>query len=221
MTLLDPSLRIPLESLPVFPLPHTVLFPEQQLPLHIFEPRYRQMVRDALEGSPYLVVALIQGDGRREPAAICRIATVGRIVAYQRLPDGRFNILVEGAVRVAIEEIASSDQYRRVRCTALPEPEGEDAIVPASERAAMLSMVGLVMQAMRARSPGMQFTLPSGLSPARLAFRIADRLISDACWRQRILEADTARSRVIRTTEGLASVLADIAVFPTRARGVA
>ena len=60
MSLVDPSLRVPLESLAVFPLPNTVFFPEQRLPLHIFEPRYRQMVRDALEAAPYLVVARME-----------------------------------------------------------------------------------------------------------------------------------------------------------------
>jgi ATP-dependent Lon protease len=217
--LLDPTLRIPLESLPVVPLPHTVLFPEQQLPLHIFEPRYRQMVRDALEGSPYLVVALIQGDAAREPTAFARVATAGRIVTHQRLADGRFNILVEGAVRVACEEIPSANLYRRVRCVALPEPEGEAAAVPATERAAMLSLVGLVMQAARARSPGMEFVPPTGLPPARLAFKVADRLVADATARQWILEADTARARVSRTTEALAQALGDIAPRTSRGSG--
>ena len=217
--LLDPSLRIPLESLPVFPLPNTVLLPEQQLPLHIFEPRYRQMVRDALEGAPYLVVALIEGDPQREPTAFAPIATAGKIVAHQRLADGRFNILVEGAVRVALEEIPSTQLYRRVRCTAIAEPYGEDADVPAAERTAMLSMVGMVMQAVRAKNPDAEFKPPAGLTAARLATRITDRLIADARWRQRVLEASHPRERVARTTEALAQLIHEVSPARVAGRG--
>src|SRR5437879_2522991 len=82
MTLLDPTLRVPLETMPVFPLPRTVLLPEQKLPLHIFEPRYRAMVRDALTSSPYIAIALVQDPTAHEPPAFCPTATVGKIVAH-------------------------------------------------------------------------------------------------------------------------------------------
>jgi ATP-dependent Lon protease len=214
--LLDPALRIPLEALPVFPLPSTVLFPEQQLPLHIFEPRYRQMVRDALESAPFIVVALIEGDPNAEPTRVARVATAGRIAAHQRLSDGRFNILVDGAVRVAIEEVESRALYRRVRCTPMPEPA--DALdVPEHERGAMLSVLGMVMQFARKQTPSAEFKTPTDLDAGRLAFRVTDRVITDAAWRQKVLEADTALERVRRTTAALASLLSEL---PTQgARG--
>jgi Lon protease-like protein len=209
MTLVDPSLRVPLESLAVFPLPNTVLLPEQRLPLHVFEPRYRQMVRDALDDAPYIVVA------RMEPGAaggsFSQVATAGRIVAHQRLADGRYNILVEGAVRVAADEIPSDKLYRKVCCTALPEPREQDAEVAPTERAAMLSLVSLVVRTLRVRSPAVAFDPPMDLPPARLAFRVADRFVTDAVARQKILEADTARARVARTTEALAQTLNEVA----------
>ncbi len=206
---LDPTSRIPLDALPVFPLPSTVLFPEQQLPLHIFEPRYRQLVRDAIESSPYLVVARIEGDVSAEPSRFARVATVGKIVANQRLADGRYNILVEGALRVAIEEIESNRLYRKVRCTRLeiPDPSDRDATVSDAERMAMVSLLGIVMQQTRRQTPSAEFKAPAGLDASRLAFRIAERVITDPAWRQRVLEAESPIARVRRTTEGLASLL--------------
>jgi len=214
--LLDPPPRIPLEALPVFPLPSTVLFPEQQLPLHIFEPRYRQMVRDALETSPYLVVALIEGDPAAEPTRFSRVATSGKIAAHQRLSDGRFNILVEGTVRVAIEQIDSTRLYRQVRCTLLEEPTGDATAVPESERTAMVSLLGIVMQQTRRQTPSAEFKAAADLDPARLAFRIVDRVVSDPAWRQRVLEAETAVERVRRATSALASLLGELPSPATR-----
>lgn len=217
--LADPSSRIPLENLPVFPLPGTVLFPDQQLPLHIFEPRYRQMTRDLLEGAPFLVVALLTGDGERptfEP-----VATVGRLLTHQRLADGRYNILVEGAVRVRAEELPSERLYRRVQCAPLLEPQGPEALVAEADVAAMLALAGMVMQEARKRSPGLRFEPPAGLEPARLAWRVADRLLVEPSQRQRVLEAPTARERVLRTTEGLSALLTDLAPSSPRGRAQA
>ena len=212
MSLDDPTAAIAQGSLPVFPLPNAVLFPEQQLPLHIFEPRYRQMVRDALEGSSYIVVAMIEGDPNAEKPRFAKIASAGRISAHQRLSDGRFNILVEGAVRVALDEVPSEQLYRRVKCTPLPEPA--DALeVPEHDRAAMLSVLGMVMQLARKQTPTAEFKSPGDLDAARLAFRIADRVVTDSAWRQKVLEAPTAVIRVRRTTEALASLLSELPVM--------
>lgn len=208
-----------LAALPVFPLPNVVLFPDQQLPLHIFEPRYRQLVRDILDGPPYVVIARITGDAGVEPSHFAHICTVGRLAAHQRLSDGRFNILLEGAVRVEATEVESDRLYRRVRCDAIAEPYGESSIVPASERSAMLSLLSLVLQASRAKEPGLEFTPPAGLDAARLAYRIADRFFSDGATRQLVLEAPDARARVARVTEGLAQRLGDLGPPAPRARG--
>ena len=86
-----------LEALPIFPLPQTVLFPGALLPLHVFEPRYRTMVKDCLSTHKALAVALIreteERDVHRHPL-IERVAGVGVIIDHVELPDGRYNILV-------------------------------------------------------------------------------------------------------------------------------
>jgi ATP-dependent Lon protease len=202
---------IPLEAVPVFPLTNVVLFPEQRLPLHIFEPRYRQMVRDALESQPFIVVAFQSPKETGEPPAFAKIATIGKITAHQRLSDGRFNIILEGQVRAAIKEVQSDRLYRRVNCVPIAEPQGEEADAPASERMALVSLVGRVMQRAREKAPDIEFVLPEGVTAARLAFMVADKLLVDGAARQRVLEAPDAVTRLRRCTESVAALLSEIA----------
>ncbi|MBI3798584.1 MAG: LON peptidase substrate-binding domain-containing protein [Deltaproteobacteria bacterium] len=102
--------------IPVFPLPNVVLFPDVMLPLHIFEPRYRQMVRDAKDKTPSLIgMALLRGnwqeqyEGRPEIFSVC---CAGEMVRTVPLPDGRFNVLLKGLREYRIKEELSGKPYR-------------------------------------------------------------------------------------------------------------
>ena len=106
---------------PIFPLAGALLFPRGQLPLHIFEPRYRAMIRDALDGDR--LIAMVQpksalsdvdgGDGG--PPAVFDIGCIGRIEGCEELEDGRFNIVLEGLGRFRIAREAKVDTlYRQV-----------------------------------------------------------------------------------------------------------
>lgn len=99
---------------PLFPLPNAVLFPHAVMPLHIFEPRYRQMTADVLQGEQLIAMALLNGQQESiEQPAIHPIAGLGRIIAHERLEDGRFLIVLRGVGRVRIvSEIISSQPYR-------------------------------------------------------------------------------------------------------------
>ena len=114
---------------PVFPLAGALLFPRGQLPLHIFEPRYRAMVRDALASDR--LIAMVQpkesvsaspgsgsGAGERgegEPPELFEVGCLGRISACDELEDGRFNIVLEGLSRFRIAREAAVDTpYRQV-----------------------------------------------------------------------------------------------------------
>jgi Lon protease-like protein len=107
------------DKVPVFPLPEVVLFPGQILPLHVFEPRYRAMVEDALEGRRLIAAALLKPGFERQyftkHAPIHPIMGLGQIVASEELTDGRFNILLRGFARV--ERVCEVDGrvYRRAR----------------------------------------------------------------------------------------------------------
>src|ERR1041384_4418581 len=88
----------------LFPLPNLVLFPHVMQPLHIFEPRYRAMTADALASDRFIALVLpIPGDEDPEtPPALHSVGCLGRIVADQKLPDGRYNILLRGYARIRI-----------------------------------------------------------------------------------------------------------------------
>ena len=86
----------------LFPLPNLVFFPNVMQPLHIFEPRYRQMTADALAGDRFIAMVLPRPGWEKDYAgkpAIHRVACLGRVLAEQTLEDGRFNILLRGQVQ--------------------------------------------------------------------------------------------------------------------------
>ena len=115
----------------LFPLPNLVFFPHALQPLHIFEQRYRQMTADALADDRLLSLVLLQPGWEQEydhRPPIHGVACLGRIVADQLLPDGRYNLLLRGLSRVRIlEEIPTDDSYRTARVELLADP-GELAI---------------------------------------------------------------------------------------------
>lgn len=92
--------------LPIFPLPGAILFPRSQLPLHIFEPRYREMVRDVLDG-PGRIGMIQPHAAEDEGAPLYAVGCVGDIVGVEELGDGRFNIILHGASRFRM--IAEAD----------------------------------------------------------------------------------------------------------------
>ena len=124
---------------PVFPLPNTVFFPGTSLPLHIFEPRYRAMVRDVTAREGLIVVSLMAGED------FCDLGTVGRVCDLEPLEDGRFNLRLEGLERVSLAEVPGNTAYRQVRVEARPERAGTaDASVIAEARLELLATCGML-----------------------------------------------------------------------------
>jgi len=118
-------------TIPIFPLPSVVLFPNVFLPLHIFEPRYRQMVSDALAGERLIGMVLLQpgyeADYERTPA-IYEVGCAGLVTHVERLPDGRFNVVLRGLERFRVvgeESPSSAVLYRRALIMPLEEVEPE------------------------------------------------------------------------------------------------
>jgi Lon protease-like protein len=124
---------------PVFPLAGALLFPRGQLPLHIFEPRYRAMVRDALASDR--LIAMVQpkesgGAEESEPPALFEIGCLGRIGTCDELEDGRFNIVLEGLSRFRIAREAEVDTlYRQVDADRSPFTEEEEPALAMLQRA--------------------------------------------------------------------------------------
>lgn len=105
------------ETYRLFPLPGLVLFPHAVLPLHIFEPRYRQMTEDALSTDNLITMIQLKArdpnSARDEPSPIEDVGCVGKIIRYERLSDGRFNLLLVGLKRVRIrQELQVEKRYR-------------------------------------------------------------------------------------------------------------
>ena len=118
--------------LSIFPLPGVVLYPGLQLPLHIFEPRYRALVSDALARDRR--IAIIQPQGQHEGAPLFRVGCVGKIAQFEALDDGRFNVVLEGEARFRIlREIDAATPFRQVEAELLTEPTEE--VLSAVERA--------------------------------------------------------------------------------------
>ena len=101
---------------PIFPLAGALLFPRAQLPLHIFEQRYRAMVRDSLASDG--VIGMIQPKDEKEPPAVYEVGCFGRIIASEELEDGRFNIVLEGTSRFrVVREADVTTPYRQVEAS--------------------------------------------------------------------------------------------------------
>ena len=116
----------------LFPLPDVLLFPHALLPLHIFEPRYRQMTEDALAGDRLITMVQIrpapEGSPWAEPVPIMEVGCVGKIVQNERLSDGRFNFLLLGCKRVRFKrEITSGKLYRIAEAEIMEDEEPGEA----------------------------------------------------------------------------------------------
>ena len=110
--------------LPLFPLPNVVFFPRTRLPLHVFEPRYRQMVADAMAGDERIGMILLEPgweaayDGA---PAVHPVGTLGLIESLVELDDGRYTLVLNGKARFRIVEQVVEAPYRVARVVRLPE----------------------------------------------------------------------------------------------------
>jgi Lon protease-like protein len=112
--------------LPLFPLPNLVFFPRTRLPLHVFEPRYREMVADAVAGEGRFGIVLLQPGWEADyfgAPPVYPLGTLGEIEQAVPLDDGRYNILVRGEVRFHIVDEVAREPYRTARVVARPERE--------------------------------------------------------------------------------------------------
>ncbi|MGZ3197143.1 MAG: LON peptidase substrate-binding domain-containing protein [Croceibacterium sp.] len=110
--------------LSIFPLGGAILFPGLQLPLHIFEPRYRALVGSALAKDRK--IAMIQPQGPGEGAALFDVGCVGRIEDVEALEDGRYNIVLEGEARFRlVRELDVSTPFRQVEGELIADPDVE------------------------------------------------------------------------------------------------
>jgi uncharacterized protein len=144
---LDPSLSEFSGIAPLFPLPNVVLFPYAVLPLHIFEPRYRQMTADALAGESCIAMALLRSASTETAGeglpAIHDVVGLGKIIAHERLPDGRYYLFLRGLARAqVVREIEGDRPYRIGKLKLCPEVTPEFAAEECERRCQTLMQFG-------------------------------------------------------------------------------
>src|SRR3954468_21889594 len=135
------------DLLPLFPLPNVVLFPNVFLPLHIFEPRYRETIADALKSDRMIGMVLLRPGWDRDyegRAPIYSVGCSGLLTHNERLPDGRYNIVLRGFERFRIVEEDHALSYRRAAIEPLrDEPLGAgDRASIERQRSKLESMLG-------------------------------------------------------------------------------
>src|SRR5436309_5373234 len=112
--------------LPLFPLPNLVFFPETRLPLHVFEPRYRQLVTDAVSADKRFGIVLLRPGWEANyfgTPAVHHTGTLGEIEHVVSLEEGKYNILVRGQVRFRIVAEVMGQPYLTARVVAQPQEE--------------------------------------------------------------------------------------------------
>jgi Lon protease-like protein len=188
------------DELPLFPL-HVVLYPDMPLPLHIFEPRYRDMAaRCREENIPFGVVLIQKGADGDEDAIPCGMGTTARMTRCECLPDGRLDIEVVGETRFRIREIQKRHSY----LTAHVEPFWEQMTDPLLLQASYDKAGGLFKKylkslfALQGRSLS---TLQLPQDPEFLSYAIASVLQIPLGEKQRLLEMTATEKRMEREIE--------------------
>ena len=184
-------------TIPLFPLPSVVLFPNVFLPLHIFEPRYRQMVSDALAGERMIGMVLLkpgyEGDYERAPA-IYQVGCAGLITHVERLSDGRFNIVLRGLERFRIvgeENPTSNVMYRRAMIMPLDEiePDGMEQSLKRDRQRLEALLTPMLSGTLAERG------LPATMPDVDLINALAQYLDLEPIEKQALLEREGALAR--------------------------
>lgn len=225
------------KPIPVFPLDHVTLLPQQVLPLHIFEPRYRQMVEHALDGAGQIAMAIFRSDDWKQQyhakppvrPAVC----IGQIVQHEKLPDGRYNIALQGVCRAKILRELPADEGRLYRLAYLEpvglglphnaELESVEGETPASlaedvspslgqarRRLGELLSEGPLMK-FRAAKPVLEYVLDESIPTVAVLELISFTMINDSKLKYSLLEEPHAELRaeiILRELEHLSKLIA-------------
>ncbi|HEY6035191.1 MAG TPA: LON peptidase substrate-binding domain-containing protein [Kofleriaceae bacterium] len=206
-----------LSSLPMFPLPNCVLLPGGLLPLHVFEPRYRELTRDCLAGHQFMGVARLRPGyettyyGR--PPVYERFG-VGKIICSEELPDGRFALLLRGVARVELaRELPSERAYRRVEARMLADADHDRADAFDHHRR-LITLCDRLAEVIDAGGPQLRDLARSFDDPGMCADAIAAALVMDCDARQELLEAIDPIGRIQRTLGYVSHMLCELAPCP-------
>ena len=181
-------------TIPIFPLPDAVLFPHVLLPLHIFEPRYRAMVEDALAGDRVIGMVLLRPGFEKNYEGrppVYPVGCAGTITHVERLADGRFNIVLRGIGKFHITGEDESRLYRLARIEAVAELASDaEREAMNQQRQRLEAILATVLE-----RTGSEPRFPPGLPNEELVNGFAQNLDLDALERQALLEQSGVLSR--------------------------
>ncbi len=201
------------DIIPLFPLPNVVFFPRMPLPLHIFEPRYRTMVRDAVKGARLIGMVLLRDDWQKDYAGrpgIFSIGTVGELARTEELPDGRFNIVLRGLREFVIHRELSRAEYREGVVSWREQPADR---LPATMRTGIGAVVLRYLQR-TGRADADSGLLESGVDDETFVNFLAQNLDVDPLEKQALLEAGSLRERGRRLVDVLEFRLEELRLDP-------
>ena len=183
------------DLLPLFPLPSVVLFPNVFLPLHIFEPRYREMVADALESDRMIGMVLLRPGWERDYEGrppVYPVGCSGVISHVERLPDGRYNMVLRGLERFRIIEEDHALSYRRAAVEPVRDPElrWDDQMKLRRHRTKLESLL-----APMAERTGTEVRIPAAMPDEDLVHALAQHLDLEPLEKQALLEQPCLRTR--------------------------
>ena len=181
------------ETIPIFPLEDVMLFPEMSVPLHIFEPRYKAMVADALKGNRIIGMVLLrpgyEKDYERSPS-VFQIGCAGVINEVEELPNGEYNIVLGALTKYRITREEASTPYRIAHVTPVAEETAEGDKATLHERRLRLeALVRGSRGRIGFRAP------PDGISDENLVNGISQLARMDELDRERLLEQPNALAR--------------------------
>jgi len=185
---------------PIFPLPTLVLFPHTVAPLHIFEPRYRAMVADALKGDRLIAMALLKPGWEKDyegAPPVHDVVGVGRILRDERTEDGRYNILLEGLTRARIEELLPPNPYRRAKVRVLSESPAQPTPGLEKVRLGLLAVYASLLSP----GPPAPARLETHMSLGTICDLLAAILDVEVAEKQAILEELEPAARAARTID--------------------
>jgi len=209
-------------EIPVFPLPDVVFFPKTVLPLHVFETRYRAMVKDALDSDRMIAVALLQPgwEQRYEGSPpYFPIATVGRMEDIEATADGRYYFKLAGLARVRLGEVLKEAPYRRVRAEEIPERPVDDAdpAIRNGKLALLASQLCLVRELTGSDNP--RLVLDERMSFETAVNGACASLPAEPSVRQELLALDDLVERHRRVTQNLDEILQRVIALKSRGDG--
>lgn len=191
----------------LFPLPNLVFFPHVMQPLHIFEPRYRQMTADALEGDRLIALVLPKPGWEKEYAGrppLFTVATLGKIVADQKLENGRYNILLRGLSRIHLtEEIEHTKLYRKAKAELLIEGPVSSANCDRRLRKQLITVAPMLLKDDGKVKDQFRKLLKTDLPLGALCDLIAFALQLDVEFKQSLLEELDVEARTLALLDHL------------------